>query len=197
MFRASLDFVISFYGVSNIDYLPWLKDCREIRLLELHSRNSGSLRYVPIDAAPKFLALSYALGDPRPVAPFYVEGKKILLPRSLSQALPRVFHACQGHYQPIFDEWPIVIWIDAICINQKDDVEKAQQVAMMGSIYRRASRVVGYLGEDRADTQVSSAIYSLRLAYRSNDGFDKVPDFRTNKDLASFYQRPWWNRICK
>ncbi|KAL7798521.1 heterokaryon incompatibility domain-containing protein [Trichoderma ceciliae] len=38
------------------------------------------------------------------------------------------------------------LWIDAICINQKDDKEKSTQIPLMRDIYRRASRVVISLG---------------------------------------------------
>jgi hypothetical protein len=39
-----------------------------------------------------------------------------------------------------------VFWIDQICINQEDETEKSQQVAMMSRIYTQASRVITYLG---------------------------------------------------
>jgi hypothetical protein len=40
------------------------------------------------------------------------------------------------------------IWIDAICINQSDIGERNQQVKMMSSIYKRASYVRIWLGEE-------------------------------------------------
>jgi hypothetical protein len=40
------------------------------------------------------------------------------------------------------------IWIDSLCINQADLVEKSQQVKRMGNIYSEAERVVSWLGED-------------------------------------------------
>ncbi|KAF2093590.1 hypothetical protein NA57DRAFT_81092 [Rhizodiscina lignyota] len=39
------------------------------------------------------------------------------------------------------------IWIDAICINQKDESEKASQINLMGDIYSFASRVILWLGK--------------------------------------------------
>ena len=42
-----------------------------------------------------------------------------------------------------------LIWIDSICINQKDEDEKAQQIELMRDIYRNASRVVVWLGDGR------------------------------------------------
>ena len=39
------------------------------------------------------------------------------------------------------------LWIDAICISQTDNAEKALQIPRMGDIYRLANRVVAWLGE--------------------------------------------------
>ena len=39
------------------------------------------------------------------------------------------------------------MWVDAICINQGDGVEKNGQVQRMGEIYRRARRTVVWLGD--------------------------------------------------
>jgi hypothetical protein len=38
------------------------------------------------------------------------------------------------------------LWIDSICINQKDNVEKATQIEMMGQIYARSAQVLIWLG---------------------------------------------------
>lgn len=40
-----------------------------------------------------------------------------------------------------------LLWIDALCINQKDLDEKAQQIPLMGEIYANAARVWIWLGE--------------------------------------------------
>lgn len=49
------------------------------------------------------------------------------------------------------------IWIDAMCINQRDDVEKSAQVNMMGDIFRAASRVVVWLGKSSYATEIALA----------------------------------------
>lgn len=41
------------------------------------------------------------------------------------------------------------IWIDSLCINQKDKIEKNHQVPMMKTIYQNASHVFVCLGENR------------------------------------------------
>lgn len=41
---------------------------------------------------------------------------------------------------------PLTLWVDSICINQSDTLERSSQVAMMSFIYRRAIKVVAWLG---------------------------------------------------
>jgi hypothetical protein len=40
------------------------------------------------------------------------------------------------------------LWIDAICINQKDTAERNEQVKQMGKIYKFAERVIVWLGPE-------------------------------------------------
>ncbi|KIM93230.1 hypothetical protein OIDMADRAFT_93592, partial [Oidiodendron maius Zn] len=40
----------------------------------------------------------------------------------------------------------LVIWIDAVCINQKDPEEKSWQVGLMRRVYLQAERVLVWLG---------------------------------------------------
>ncbi|KAL2176407.1 heterokaryon incompatibility, partial [Thermothelomyces heterothallicus CBS 202.75] len=39
-----------------------------------------------------------------------------------------------------------VLWADAVCINQKDTLEKNAQLPLMGRIYSQPSRVPVWLG---------------------------------------------------
>ena len=54
------------------------------------------------------------------------------------------------------------VWADAICINQKDDIERGKQVACMSTIFRGCSRVVGFLGSDIIQS-VPEGKHPLRL----------------------------------
>jgi hypothetical protein len=44
--------------------------------------------------------------------------------------------------------YPSLLWIDALCINQKDLDERASQVGLMGQIYSTAAEVLVWLGND-------------------------------------------------
>ncbi|KAF9777760.1 hypothetical protein IL306_004328 [Fusarium sp. DS 682] len=43
---------------------------------------------------------------------------------------------------------PIVLWVDAICINQRDNQEKSQQVQLLPLIFQRSECTYAFLGKD-------------------------------------------------
>jgi hypothetical protein len=45
------------------------------------------------------------------------------------------------------------LWVDSICINQKDDVEKATQIEMMDQVYARAGQVLIWLGPSTPESE--------------------------------------------
>ena len=103
------------------------------------------IQTVPLGVAPTFDALSYVWG-PNPDRQLYhirctdeTTRKTGWLPivTNLLGAMPwlRVFST-------------VPIWIDAICINQKDTDEKARQIPFMGELYSKARQVIVWLGPD-------------------------------------------------
>ncbi|KAE9368957.1 hypothetical protein N431DRAFT_382768 [Stipitochalara longipes BDJ] len=48
-----------------------------------------------------------------------------------------------------------VLWIDAICINQTDIMERNAQVSRMGDIFKMAERVIVWVGSSTADSQLA------------------------------------------
>lgn len=74
---------------------------------------------------------------------------------------------------------PRKLWADAICINQADLVERAQQVTNMPLIYQRATRVVIWLGPmlDRRRHCVNDMLdIQRRIAQRRQDSQDYTED---------------------
>ena len=191
----------SWSHVDKLQHLPFLPGLDEIRLLELSTATSGRLFNVPRNSTPQYFAISYAWGDPTPVAPYTINNKqKILIPRSLSQALARVFK-----YISKSSTGEVYIWADALCINQDDNDEKAAQVAHMSSIYRRAARVLVYLGEDGYGNDSKAAIRDISSwGHRNDEQFgrsylwhsdDHFRSLTGNPNLNNFFRRPWWNRM--
>ncbi|KAG5810439.1 hypothetical protein H9Q71_005460 [Fusarium xylarioides] len=83
----------------------------------------------------KYLALSYAAGDPKNTA-------RILVGGHIFNAFAQLVHAlkCAVRYWYRENGCPhghFLFWVDQICINQSDDVERGHQVMMMRDIYSR------------------------------------------------------------
>jgi hypothetical protein len=56
---------------------------------------------------------------------------------------------------------PHQIWVDALCINQQDLVEKGQQLQHMERVYSSADGVLVWLGEERPEERKYSSSSSL------------------------------------
>ncbi|KAF3761669.1 HET-domain-containing protein, partial [Cryphonectria parasitica EP155] len=44
----------------------------------------------------------------------------------------------------------VVLWVDALCINQEDDKERSHQVSLMRQIYEQAKEVIVFMGDGRS-----------------------------------------------
>lgn len=82
-------------------------------------------------------------------------------------------------------------WIDALCINQRDDKEKSSQVQMMGQIYRKAKLVLVWLGT--VPTSLSVGYGDIESSWQRlfsdelPEGMNKDREFR---DTTSEIR--WW-----
>ncbi|KAK5735307.1 hypothetical protein LTR17_008314 [Elasticomyces elasticus] len=88
------------------------------------------------------------------------------------------------------------LWIDALCINQKDVEERNRQVPRMTEIYSGATNVCIWLG--KADTQSDMALKFIREKMLSLWSFDKLCDDKEHVDswaaLLELMKRPWFSR---
>jgi hypothetical protein len=115
---------------------------REIRVLNiLPDRWSAGIRcdleIVSLDEEPAYTALSYVWGNPNDTVPIVVQGSSFQATKNLVAAMRRLRSSND----------PLTVWIDAICIDQKNLDEKSQQITMMSSIYESATAVAVFLGE--------------------------------------------------
>ena len=91
--------------------------------------------------SPQFEALSYVWGSPEPAAVVFCNGQPKKVTPNLGTALLRLR----------YDDRERLVWIDAICVNQDDLLERSEQVKLMRDIYSQAWRVVVWLGEDEGE----------------------------------------------
>ncbi|KAH7413818.1 heterokaryon incompatibility protein-domain-containing protein [Phaeosphaeria sp. MPI-PUGE-AT-0046c] len=131
------------------NYQPLAKERKEIRLLCIPRKTSQSNKrtlyvmfHVSLRDPPEFVALSYCWGDDSLQREIVVNTKTMHITESLATALISLQS----------DEKDVILWADAISINQKDPIEKTTQVQLMRDIYRTASRVTIWLGPSNSET---------------------------------------------
>jgi hypothetical protein len=126
-------------------------------------------------------ALSYVWGDPENTRPIHIGEHDLPVTKNLYAAL--------SHLRNFSLER--IIWVDAICINQKNDKEKVQQIQFMAKIYSQANRVLVWLGE--AADNSDQALEEIRAAR------GKATNSLNNKTIHSavlaLLQRNWFRRI--
>ncbi|KAH7405636.1 heterokaryon incompatibility protein-domain-containing protein [Phaeosphaeria sp. MPI-PUGE-AT-0046c] len=85
------------------------------------------------------------------------------------------------------------IWIDALCINQWDPVERSQQVQNMLVIYQNARKVIAWLGPAHQHTL---DVLTAAAASASKKWLEKSEDIsNVLKGLDDLYSRPWFKRM--
>lgn len=88
------------------------------------------------------------------------------------------------------------LWIDQVCINQGDPLEKNHQVEIMSEIYGRASRVCIWLGE--GDKSSRMALKFIKQEVLQLQNFDELCESEKASEkwgaLLDLMQRPWFSR---
>ncbi|KAL7924575.1 heterokaryon incompatibility domain-containing protein [Trichoderma austrokoningii] len=128
------------------------------------------LSVVKLADEPTFIALSYVWGSSVQKLPITCNGEDFHVTENLDTALR---HLRSEDSERIF-------WIDAICINQKDDIERGYQVSLMKDVYRMASTVVVWLGEADADSDLVFPLCEKMIRTR----FDLLKDLGSGLDIV-------------
>ncbi|KAF7541033.1 hypothetical protein G7054_g954 [Neopestalotiopsis clavispora] len=143
--------------------------------------------------APKFRALSYTWGNN--LSPC----QKLLIRQGESNfeldIRPNLDGALRRLRREHSQAASLFLWIDAICINQSDLIEKNTQIPKMAMIYNRASGVCIWLGEGNDDSHRAICFIDELL---NLDNFDpQTIDPGSPADweaLLRLMERPWFNR---
>ena len=133
-------------------------------------------------------ALSYTWGTSKKRTTIYLNGKSFAVTTNLYHALRYLRHPSETRR----------LWIDAICINQSNVLERNRQVRKMRNIYAGASRVVIWLGKSNQDID-SAFDYCSEFDANGNEQGVSLPD-RMNCDsvlrgMEQISLNPWWTRV--
>ena len=185
---------------------------REIRLLHLRPRNRTrelldcTLETVSLNSHSFYETISYTWGAQTTQRKIRLNGHDCSIPSSALDAL----QALQ------FPDMERILWIDAVCINQADDTERGQQVALMRDVYRQARRTWVHLnGNNSSPSATFLSIKTLAQQTRKDKTPNRVLNHETNLDaqdhetmngtslppqcekeaLIDFYNLPWFRRL--
>ena len=189
------------FEMSDAPLYSQLPHQRAIRLLRIKSGTGDdgiqiTLETFDLDSKTQFTALSYVWGDEKSPCRITCDGHKEPVTRNLWGVLSQL-------RKQRFDS---LLWVDAICINQKDKEEKSFQVAMMRDIYKLAAKVIFWLGEqERYDEDAVNLMRGFFERYPHLLGLEKSR-VKTLEEMgfsysdqrwagwASLFRRPWFGR---
>jgi hypothetical protein len=183
---------------------------REIRLMFLDAGQPQdgitasllvtSLRWAHEYWTPEYEALSYVWGDPLITCPIKLNCQPYQVTENLEVALRRLRHVDRVR----------ILWIDAVCINQRNPREQEHQIGLMHDIFEGCTSCIVWLGEE--DDETERALDSLHwmqdnLHVHEWPCFDKSKGGIGNVDvdgtygvgpalgpLQRFLRRPWFSR---
>jgi hypothetical protein len=153
---------------SAINYSP-LTSAREIRLVILEPGSDDdpiSCRLLHAELGKlEYEALSYEWGDASNEDPdILINGKDVQIRQNLRIAL--------WHLRPKDDER--YLWIDAMCIDQWNVLERNHQVELMGKIYSKSKSTIAWLGLPMADSDLAMDRMMEFEALVEREGRDRI-----------------------
>lgn len=130
---------------------------------------------------PEYHALSYAWGNRLSARKALVDGKNMTIGLNLDYAL--------RHIRCTLTE-PILMWVDALSINQQDLEERSSQVLLMKDIYSSADRVIIYLGPEHPGDAAATACFRRDEVPQLEEDYISLLGY-----VESICQRPWFGRV--
>ena len=170
-------------------YLPLDIRKREIRLLRLLPGDKSTkpcceMFEASMDEKPEYFALSYTWGDQSVTSTVSVNGHEVSVTGNLEVALRNLRH----------EDDAMTIWIDALCINQQDLVEKGRQIMQMWHVYSQAKCTLIWLGESSDDSDLA-----MDFVRTVNEADFNDPEVQLDptiwKAVDRLLHRSWWSRV--
>lgn len=174
------------------------------RLLEVWRKDNGDIAghletFSLSQDYPNFAAVSYTWGE-------IIRNKTIDLDDEpfavLDNTYPILEAICDNSKLNSYARF----WIDSICINSEDEVERASQVQLMGQLYKSSYITIVWLGPGNIESDQGmdffltlskrrdelAEIWEKKGSRRMLSDLDITEKWRALRDLL---QRPWWRRV--
>jgi hypothetical protein len=154
-----------------------------------------------LETSSPYHALSYVWGNATDREQIVCNGQPVEITKNL--------HSVLYEYRRRARSMPI--WVDALCINQSNNEERACQVRMMQTIYKQAEEVIIWLGDAHANDELAiDGLKGMYVPWANYMGLPlfKVPDLaaydmwlaltmreQTVVAMGAFLQRSWFSRM--
>lgn len=177
-----------------------LGEPRSIRVIHLEEADKETaplqctLVEVSLDSQPVYKALSYSWDAQIPSYPIECDGDTLNITANCVSALQEIR---KNTTRP-------VLWIDSICIDQTSNEERDKQVAMMADIYKQASEVIVWLGEeDETSRKALQCIEDIALMTFEEERRARALrvvmsiDIKKESDdpIGPLFERSWFSRM--
>jgi hypothetical protein len=146
--------------------------------------------HASLENPPRYVAVSYSWGDAGSTRKLELEGSLIPISVSLYGAL-EALRQKDDH---------ILVWADALCIDQHNRDERTQQVGLMTNIYSTAESVAIWPGPEEDDSTLAIAL--LRSLADQADSPDQVSRLLSSSTgelglaaVVSLFERDYWRRL--
>jgi hypothetical protein len=193
--------------------LRYTDSIRLVRILSISPRVECEIKTARLSDLPRYQALSYCWGKVGQRADITCNVTTLNVSANLWKGL-RQLYRYKDPAIPTDTKW---FWIDQICINQKDGVERTQQVRMMRTIYQQSLKTVIWLSlSDKVAEPAASVIADTwsylekkqnqrsqaapravdgRVAGNRSTGYGLPPNNDKRwLDLTKLLEHPWFER---
>ncbi|KAK4163742.1 heterokaryon incompatibility protein-domain-containing protein [Cladorrhinum sp. PSN259] len=179
----------------------------EIRLVRLFKYNDGSisgeLQHFHLERCPRFIATSYVWGDREDTNPIQLNGYTVEILNTARSFFEEMLAPDHYDYFPPSKTW---WWMDCICINQDDPLERSAQVGLMSAVYQRALKTVIWLGQASEDSDEGLGFLKLlaedwtvsrsdRSYWRDNIWPQIAARSSSWRAVERLLTRRWWERV--
>jgi hypothetical protein len=191
--------------------LPHPDSIRLVTVSSIHPTIECETKFVRLSEFPSYEAPSYRWGPPGITVPISCDGQSFYVSATLRDGLRQLYRYGKSSET-------VWLWIDQICINQEDGIERTQQVRLMNKIYRQGIRTVIWLPLDE-ETALAAKLLILDMSFylevktreddkqsgggvattEADDFFDAVVADPSLMDrwraLIRLFASPWFERV--
>ena len=188
---------VHFYGRASFTDLSTSR--REIRLIRILPDSGKGLIECQLvhnialdDVHGRYTALSYCAGDLQKTQTIILDGVSFNVFSNLGHALKEARH----FWRKTYHEREFLLWVDQICINQTNLMERSHQVAFMRHIYQYAEQVLVCLSTKK---ESGRGVKWLQRLYENvpplDDDLDADHQLEDDESIERFHQNRLNNHL--